>query len=240
MVLELEFQGFAAGDVLAEDDEGLDDLAPQLVRLADHRRLDHRVVLDQRALHFEGADGLEIDPSGGFFHYFKDDGTVYDAEHRHLVSSTRFIFNHAMAAQLWPEQDPVGRTFRTLPDTEDLRVIGVARSAQYMFLGEPPRPFFWKALAQHRRFTTFLELATTGDANAQIASVRVGLSKTVYDMHGTLAWNDKFKALLSTPYVTSIVLHDQRCWLEQFAPRRYQDPAVDAFARERVHPHRRA
>ena len=39
-----------------------------------------------------------IDPSGGFFHYFKDDGTVYDARHRHLVSSTRFVFNYAMAA----------------------------------------------------------------------------------------------------------------------------------------------
>src|SRR5688500_9815311 len=39
-----------------------------------------------------------FDPAGGFFHYFKDDGTVYDASHRHLVSSTRFVFNYAMAA----------------------------------------------------------------------------------------------------------------------------------------------
>jgi 2-methylcitrate dehydratase PrpD len=69
---------------------------------------------------------------------------------------------------------------------------------------------------------------------ARVASARVGLSKTVYDMHGALAWNDKFKALLSTPYVTSVVLHDRRCWLEQFEPKRYQDPAVGAFARERV------
>jgi 2-methylcitrate dehydratase PrpD len=68
----------------------------------------------------------------------------------------------------------------------------------------------------------------------RIASVRVGLSKTVYDMHGTLAWSDKFKALLSTPYVTSVVLHDRRCWLDQFEPRRLQDPAVNAFAREKV------
>jgi mannose/cellobiose epimerase-like protein (N-acyl-D-glucosamine 2-epimerase family) len=40
-----------------------------------------------------------IDPAGGFFHYFKDDGTVYDRRHRHLVSSTRFVFNYAMAAR---------------------------------------------------------------------------------------------------------------------------------------------
>ena len=38
-----------------------------------------------------------IDPSGGFYHFFKDDGTVYDRATRHLVSSTRFIFNYAKA-----------------------------------------------------------------------------------------------------------------------------------------------
>jgi 2-methylcitrate dehydratase PrpD len=67
-----------------------------------------------------------------------------------------------------------------------------------------------------------------------IAEVHVGLSKVVYDMHGTLPWNDKFKALLSAPYVTGIILHDRRCWLDQFEPGRYQDAAVDRFTRERV------
>ena len=38
-----------------------------------------------------------IDTSGGFFHFYKNDGTVYDRRTRHLVSSTRFVFNHAMA-----------------------------------------------------------------------------------------------------------------------------------------------
>ncbi len=38
-----------------------------------------------------------VDPSGGFYHFYKDDGTIYDKHTRHLVSSTRFIFNHAMA-----------------------------------------------------------------------------------------------------------------------------------------------
>lgn len=38
-----------------------------------------------------------IDNSGGFYHYFKDDGQVYDVTTRHLVSSTRFVFNYAMA-----------------------------------------------------------------------------------------------------------------------------------------------
>ena len=38
-----------------------------------------------------------IDSRGGFYHFFKDDGTIYDAQTRHLVSSTRFVFNYAMA-----------------------------------------------------------------------------------------------------------------------------------------------
>jgi 2-methylcitrate dehydratase PrpD len=69
---------------------------------------------------------------------------------------------------------------------------------------------------------------------ADVAEVRVALSKGVYDMHGTLGWDDKFKALLSMPYITSVVLHDRACWLDQFVPARIADKAVDAFARERV------
>lgn len=42
-------------------------------------------------------DARCVDPSGGFFHFFKDDGRVYDRRTRHLVSSARFVFNHAMA-----------------------------------------------------------------------------------------------------------------------------------------------
>src|SRR5699024_6898119 len=40
-----------------------------------------------------------LDPDGGCFQYFKDDGTIYDRGHRHLVSSTRFVFDYAMAAR---------------------------------------------------------------------------------------------------------------------------------------------
>jgi len=40
-----------------------------------------------------------IDTSnGGFFHHFRDDGSIYDRETRHLVSSCRFVFNYGMMA----------------------------------------------------------------------------------------------------------------------------------------------
>ncbi|MFC3032535.1 AGE family epimerase/isomerase [Pseudoalteromonas fenneropenaei] len=38
-----------------------------------------------------------LDSNGGFFHFFKDNGEIYDKHTRHLVSSTRFVFNYAMA-----------------------------------------------------------------------------------------------------------------------------------------------
>lgn len=38
-----------------------------------------------------------LDPQGGFFHYFLDDGAVYNRTHRHLVSATRLVFNWTQA-----------------------------------------------------------------------------------------------------------------------------------------------
>ena len=48
-------------------------------------------------------DGRALDARGGFFHFFKDDGRVYDSRTRHLVSSTRFVFNNAMAYRRFGE-----------------------------------------------------------------------------------------------------------------------------------------
>lgn len=46
-----------------------------------------------------------FDHSGGFFQHFRDDGSVYDASTRHLVSSTRFVFNYAMADLHFADKD---------------------------------------------------------------------------------------------------------------------------------------
>jgi 2-methylcitrate dehydratase PrpD len=68
----------------------------------------------------------------------------------------------------------------------------------------------------------------------EVERIDVGLSRTVHDMHGTLPWDNKFRALLSTPYVTGVVLHDRRCWFEQFRPERIGDTRLDTFIRERI------
>lgn len=46
-----------------------------------------------------------VDPAGGFFHSLTDDGSVYDAETRHLVSSARFVYLFATAADILGRDD---------------------------------------------------------------------------------------------------------------------------------------
>jgi 2-methylcitrate dehydratase PrpD len=67
-----------------------------------------------------------------------------------------------------------------------------------------------------------------------VESVKVGLSEIVYNMHGTLPWDDRFHALLSAPYVTGVILTDKECWLEQFSPTRIEDKNLDNFVREKI------
>lgn len=46
-------------------------------------------------------DGRCLDPTGGYFQNFLDDGTVFNKTKRHLVGSARLVVNFAMAARLY-------------------------------------------------------------------------------------------------------------------------------------------
>jgi mannose/cellobiose epimerase-like protein (N-acyl-D-glucosamine 2-epimerase family) len=46
-----------------------------------------------------------IDPSGGFFHFFGDDGSIYDKTTRVLVTEARFVFSYAVAYQYLHEDE---------------------------------------------------------------------------------------------------------------------------------------
>ena len=61
------------------------------------------------------------------------------------------IVNERMAAMLWPNQNPIGRTlYQEVGRREErrLEVVGVARNAKYRSIGEAPRPFIYVPLAQ--------------------------------------------------------------------------------------------
>ena len=69
----------------------------------------------------------------------------------------------------------------------------------------------------------------------RIASVRIGLARTAFDMHGGFRFYEgKFEALLSAHYAAAAYLRDRTLELAQFAPRCYDDPALRRFAAEKV------
>lgn len=83
--------------------------------------------------------------------------------------------------------------------------------------------------------TALLHLVAEEGAQARtVEHARVGLSRTVYDMHGELPWDDRFHALLSAPFVTAVILADGSCGLDQFSPERLKDSDLDRYARENV------
>ena len=72
------------------------------------------------------------------------------------------IVNQTFASRLWPDADPIGRTFRN--ENRTLTVIGIARDGKYRSLGETGRNFVYVPLAQ-RWFTRMtLLVRTTPDA----------------------------------------------------------------------------
>ena len=69
----------------------------------------------------------------------------------------------------------------------------------------------------------------------QVKKLRIGLSKTVFDLHGGLAkYKAKFDALISAHYTAAVILHDQKLTLAEFEAKRYDDPKLRKAAAEQV------
>lgn len=59
--------------------------------------LDKHFLIDHIEATLRFYEPNALDQTGGFFHYFLDDGTVFNKASRHLVSSARIVYNYAMA-----------------------------------------------------------------------------------------------------------------------------------------------
>jgi 2-methylcitrate dehydratase PrpD len=69
----------------------------------------------------------------------------------------------------------------------------------------------------------------------QVKKVRIGVNKTVFDMHGGLArYKAKFDALISAHYTAAVILHDQVLTLAQYEPARYDDPKLRKASAEQI------
>jgi 2-methylcitrate dehydratase PrpD len=67
-----------------------------------------------------------------------------------------------------------------------------------------------------------------------VAHLVVRIPGSSYRLNGESGWDDQLSALQSARYVAAVVLHDRRCWLEQYTPERRADPSLSGFARDRV------
>jgi 2-methylcitrate dehydratase PrpD len=69
----------------------------------------------------------------------------------------------------------------------------------------------------------------------KVKAVRIRLSQTSFDLHGKLPlYKGKFEALISGHYTAAVILHDQTLTLDQFEPRRYDDPILRRAAAEQI------
>ncbi|HET8772928.1 MAG TPA: ABC transporter permease [Thermoanaerobaculia bacterium] len=94
------------------------------------------------------------------------------------------IVNQRMAHQLWPSQDPIGKTLvqvRGPADKQTLTVVGVARDGKYRYLGEEPAPFIYVPLQQQYQSQTTIVARSTqgqrlaGELRALLASMNPSL-----------------------------------------------------------------
>jgi len=109
--------------------------------------------------------------------YFKTLGTPV-MRGRQFDSSDRedspkvAIINEAAARRFWPNQDAVGKRFKFFGLDYYVQVVGVARDAKYITLGEEPTPYMYLPLIQTPSPALTLFFRSGGDPRTVLASVR--------------------------------------------------------------------
>jgi predicted permease len=116
------------------------------------------------------------------------------------------ILNQAAAARYWPNQNPIGRRFRFSSDDAPLQVIGIARNANYLALGEAPQALVYTPLLQDFSLSATLIVRTQREPEAALVNVTRALqalephlrltSRTARSAILTTAWLQHLSAIL--------------------------------------------
>ena len=83
------------------------------------------------------------------------------------------IVNQQLAQHYWPNQDPIGKRIR-LNDEEKtwVEIVGVAKTAKYLFIAEPPSDFVYLPYRQRKPQRMIMVTQSAGDPATLAAPLR--------------------------------------------------------------------
>lgn len=127
-----------------------------------------------------------VDESGGFYHHFLDDGTVYEREIRHLVSSARFVFNFALASQHFERDTYLNLTRHGLQFIETVHHNPQSDGFAWLLEGGKPSDD-----TNHCYGFAFLLLAYATALKAGIVKARAGVDQ-IFGLMEQYFWDNDF------------------------------------------------
>jgi putative ABC transport system permease protein len=146
---------------------------------------------DGRTLHLEGVDDRPANrPQADMYlvtpGYFAAmsirlrEGRLFTAADNTVEAPRVALVNETMARQLWPNENPLGKRFRTGSDSADeqgwRRVVGVVNDVRHYGLDRAAPPQFYLPQAQFLPWTAYsILLRTSGDPGAALAFARAAL-----------------------------------------------------------------
>jgi len=132
--------------------------------------------------------GRAVDKTGGYYHSYYDDGTLFNEGFRHLVASTRMVINFALSGKLLGRQDLLDMAKHGLDYVEKVHWQEDSRLYAYTLRDHKPEDMAQQsyayafALAMHAA----ARMAGITADSAQIAKV--------YDLLEERFWQPDFKA----------------------------------------------
>jgi len=102
-------------------------------------------------------------------------GRDFDARDRAQAAAV-VIVNETLARRFWPGENPIGKRLRELTDRGAPRpwfeVVGVARDSKYATVGEDPKPFMYRPMAQEYTPAGVVMVKARGNAADALPLVR--------------------------------------------------------------------